>query len=84
MSNFIFFIAGIVFITFIIPVLDQLLALALSILEWIKSFFSIKITQANLKIKKLTEESEEEPEEKKYYIGFSVPDDCEDDTDVQV
>lgn len=81
MLYFVFFILGIVFITFIIPILDQLLSLILTFLEMVKCKWSLKIAETNTLIKQAAEP--EEPEEKKYYIGFTVPD-SEDDTDVQV
>lgn len=78
-TYFLFFIFGILFISFIIPILDQILTVILTFLEMIKCKWTLKITETNTLIKKAAEA--EEPEEKKYYIGFTVPD-GEDDTDV--
>lgn len=66
LNYFIFFILGIVFCTLIYPLLDALCAVFLSALEILKGYCTVKITELNNTINKM---SEPEPQHT-HVIGF--------------
>ena len=62
-----YFIAGILFITVISPILDSLTALVISFLEVLKGKLAVKVSEYNYQISNIGEE----PTMNK--IGFSAP-----------
>ena len=80
--KFRYFLSGILFISFIMPFLEELLNLILTWIEWRKGKLTVGITELNNKIKKL---SDEEIPENSYAIGFTASmteKDDEDDDDL--
>lgn len=73
MSVFLYFIAGIIFIQWIVPIGDALANLIISYLEMLKGKASLGITQYNAQIQKLAEEIANPPEIAHHVIGFQVP-----------
>lgn len=76
--KFRYFLSGILFISFIVPFLEELLNLILTWIEWRKGKLTVNITELNNQIRKL---SEEEMPENSYAIGFTVPMTEKDDDD---
>ena len=77
MPNLFYFIAGMLIIEFL-PLLEKIVELAMTYLEYQKGVLGVKITEANAEIDKLSEKEEETPAR---LIGFSIPDESEDDLD---
>ena len=76
--KFRYFLSGILFISFIMPFLEELLNLILTWIEWRKGKLTVNITELNNQIRKL---SEEEIPESSYAIGFTAPMTEKDDDD---
>ena len=76
--KFRYFLSGILFISFIVPFLEELLNLILTWIEWRKGKLTVNITELNNQIRKL---SEEEIPESSYSIGFTAPMTEKDDDD---
>ena len=71
------FIAGMIFVTAIAPILDSVAAVVMTGLEAIKGKWTVKITEYNYQIQKIGEETTETR-----VIGFAAPveeDDYEED-----
>ena len=62
------FILGILFVSLFLPLIDGLATLLLTILEVAKGYFTVKVTEYNLRLKKLS--YDEEDDEPKRLIGF--------------
>ena len=77
MPNLFYFIAGMLIIEFL-PLLEKIIELAMTYFEYQKGVLGVKITEANAEIDKLSEKEEEAPAR---LIGFSIPDESEDDLD---
>ena len=73
LNYFIFFIAGIFFVSYVLPILDQLLAVVLSALENVKGLLAIKTQKLNNTLTKLSKESEPEEYQQTHVIGFQIP-----------
>lgn len=69
---------GILLVSFILPLIDALTGLILTMIEVAKGYFSIKVTEYNCRLKKLTYAEEEEP---RRLIGFAREDYEEDEED---
>ena len=77
--NFRYFLFGITFVTIIIPVLEEISQIIITLLELVKGKITIPITKMNSTIKKIA--NEEEPYETRA-IGFTSSfDEEEDETD---
>ena len=64
------FMLGILFISFIYPILESITGVILTFLEMIKGKITVIITQINCEIKSMAEEKEDVPT--KHPIGFAV------------
>lgn len=73
MAPLFYFISGILFFQFIIPILDSLVGWLLSYIEVKKGKHSISIAEMNEKLTNLTTETNTS------VIGFSIPTEEEDD-----
>jgi hypothetical protein len=71
-----YFIAGILFVQIVIPILDGIAALFLSLVELIKGRINIDIVKSNVKIQKLKDSLDDGP---KRAIGFVVPEETEEE-----
>lgn len=60
---------GILLVSLILPLIDALTALILTMIEVAKGYFSVKVTEYNYRLKKL-EYSEEYEEKPRKLIGF--------------
>lgn len=60
-----FVFLGILLISLILPIIEGLTGLLLTIIEVAKGYFSVKITKYNLQLKQMSE-----PNEDKHVIGF--------------
>ena len=70
-----YFILGILFVTYVIPLLDGLLAWFLTWVEVKKAKQSEVINQTNIKMRQAAASAEEDPPRRS--IGFRVPDEEE-------
>ena len=74
-----YFILGIIFVTYIIPLLDGTLAWFLTWVEAKKAKQSEVINQTNIKMRQAAASAEEDPPRRP--IGFRVPDEEEENED---
>ena len=72
MRDFSFFFVGALMIEFW-PLLDKIVEIALTALEYVKGILTIKITKLNTELEKISNDSTEEPVP--HVIGFAIPDD---------
>ena len=63
---------GILLVSFILPLIDALTGLILTMIEVAKGYFSIKVTEYNCRLKKLAYAEDEEPPRR--LIGFTRED----------
>lgn len=70
---------GILLVSFILPLIDALTGLILTMIEVAKGYFSIKVTEYNCRLKKLAYVEEEESPRR--LIGFAREDYEEDEED---
>jgi len=77
-SILVYFLLGILLVSFILPILDGLTGLILTMIEVAKGYFSVKVTEYNYRLKKLAYADDEEP---KQLIGFAREDTEEDEED---
>lgn len=75
------FILGILLVSLFLPLIDGLATLLLTMLEVAKGYFTVKVTEYNLRLKKLS--YDEEDDEPKRLIGF-MREDQEEDEDENV
>ena len=76
-----FFLLGILFVSYVIPILDSLSTLILAWVETKKIAYSEQINQTNIKMRRDAEKAEEEDYPKKTIVGFYAPDDDADYTE---
>jgi hypothetical protein len=74
----VYFLLGILLVSFILPLLDGLTGLFLTMIEVAKGYFTVKVTEYNCRLKKLAYEDDEPP---KRLIGFAREDTEEDEED---
>lgn len=72
-----YFIAGILFVQIVIPILDGIAALFLALVELIKGRINIDIVKSNVKIQKLKDSLDNDGS--KRAIGFAVPEETEEE-----
>lgn len=72
-----YFIAGILFVQIVIPILDGIAALFLALVELIKGRINIDIVKSNVKIQKLKDSLDDDGP--KRAIGFAVPEETEEE-----
>ena len=72
-----YFIAGILFVQIVIPILDGIAALFLALVELIKGRINIDIVKSNVKIQKLKDSLDNDGP--KRAIGFAVPEETEEE-----
>ena len=72
-----YFIAGILFVQIVIPILDGIAALFLALVELIKVRINIDIVKSNVKIQKLKDSLDNDGP--KRAIGFAVPEETEEE-----
>lgn len=72
-----YFIAGILFVQIVIPILDGIAALFLALVELIKGRINIDIVKSNVKIQKLKDSLDDDGP--KRAIGFVVPEETEEE-----
>ena len=63
------FLLGILFILMIVPIIENLTSLLLTAIEVAKGYLSIKVTQYNLKLQKMSTEEATNCQT----IGFQIP-----------
>ena len=68
----IYFIFGILFIQFGLPILEGVTALLLTILEALKGYFGVLVSKYNIQMRNLREDDITEPKQK---IGFCIEED---------
>lgn len=73
MTYLLIFLAGILFIQFIMPLLDGLLSVVLLALEAKKAALSEKVNESNIKMKQAATSAEEAMYPKPRQIGFTAP-----------
>ena len=74
----VYFLLGILLVSFILPLLDGLTGLFLTMIETAKGYFTVKVTEYNCRLKKLAYEDDEPP---RRLIGFARNDTEEDEED---
>jgi hypothetical protein len=72
-----YFIAGILFVQIVIPILDGIAALFLALVELIKGRINIDIVKSNVKIQKLKDSLDDDGP--KRAIGFAIPEETEEE-----
>lgn len=72
-----YFIAGILFVQIVIPILDGIAALFLALVELVKGRINIDIVKSNVKIQKLKDSLDNDGS--KRAIGFAVPEETEEE-----
>ena len=75
--TFLWFILGIVFISFVYPLMDEVLALLLTGLSVLKGRLQVKIAKMRKEVEALDNEEEYHPPQ----IGFVITDDMEEEED---
>lgn len=70
MSKALYFIGGIVFITFILPLIDSFVSFIVQKIEKFKARDSVDITLCNVQMQKMEQEANVDPVSA---IGFDVP-----------
>jgi hypothetical protein len=76
---------GVLLVSIILPLIDALAGLILTIIEVAKGYFSVKVAEYNTRLKKIAYNDDEEPEPSvKHLIGFAREneEDEENDTDI--
>lgn len=74
-SILVYFILGILLVSFILPLIDALTGLLITIIEAAKGYFTVKVTEYNCRLKKIAY-ADDTP---KRLIGFARNDDDEED-----
>ena len=74
---FLFFILGLTF-PFIYQIIEEISEIILTMLEFIKGIFTLKVLKINRQLKKMTSD-DEDGGESTFAIGFQVPNDEEDE-----
>lgn len=77
--SIVYFLLGILLVSFVLPLLDGLTGLLLTLIEVAKGHFTVKVTEYNYQLKKLA--YEEEDETPKRLIGFAREENEEDEDD---
>jgi hypothetical protein len=72
-----YFIAGILFVQIVIPILDGIAALFLALVELIKGRINIDIVKSSVKIQKLKDSLDDDGP--KRAIGFAIPEETEEE-----
>lgn len=65
---------GILLVSFVLPMIDALTGLILTMIEVAKGYFTVKVTEYNCRLKKMAYEAEEEDVPLKKLIGFARED----------
>lgn len=73
LNYFIFFILGIFFVSYVLPILDSVSAIILSALENIKGKLAITTQKLNNELTKLSKEVEPDEYQQTHVIGFQIP-----------
>lgn len=71
------FILGIIFIAFIYPIGDSLSGLIITFLEMVKGKLAVKLAEYNTQIEKLQNQEQQNTQA----IGFTIPENKEEDKD---
>lgn len=71
------FILGIIFIAFIYPIGDSLSSLIITFLEMVKGKLAVKLAEYNTQIEKLQNQEQQNTQA----IGFTIPENKEEDED---
>lgn len=79
-SILVYFILGILLVSFILPLIDALAGLILTMIEVAKGYFTVKVTEYNYRLKKITY-ADDDDDTPKRLIGFARNDDEEDEED---
>lgn len=74
-----YLILGILLVSLILPLIDGLTGLFLTMIEAAKGYFTVKVTEYNCRLKKLAYAADEEPPRK--LIGFAREDEEDYDED---
>ena len=74
MSKALYFIGGIVFVTFILPLIDSFVSFIIQKIEKFKARDSVDITLCNVQMQKMEQEANADPVSA---IGFDVPENTE-------
>ena len=78
MSKALYFIGGIVFVTFILPLIDSFVSFIVQKIEKFKAQDSVDITLCNVQMQKMEQEANADPVSA---IGFDVPENYQYDDD---
>lgn len=75
---------GVLLVSIILPLIDALAGLILTIIEVAKGYFSVKVAEYNTRLKKIAYDDEEPEPSVKHLIGFAREneEDEENDTDI--
>lgn len=74
-----YFIAGILFVQIVIPILDGIASVFLALVELIKGRINIDIVKSSVKIQKLKDSLDKDPP--KRAIGFAISEEIEEEED---
>ena len=72
-----YFILGVLFVSLFLPLIDALASLLLTMIEAAKGYFSVKVAEYNIQLKKISYQSEDDEEAPKKLIGFMREDEEE-------
>ena len=72
---------GILLVSFVLPMIDALTGLLLTMIEVAKGYFSVKVTEYNYRLKRMAYEAEEEDVPPQRLIGFAREDQEEPEDD---
>ena len=70
MRRFRYFLLGILFITMLIPILEEITQIILALLEWVKGKIMLPVTKLNKNIQKIA--GDEEMSSKSHPVGFAA------------
>lgn len=79
-SILVYFILGILLVSFILPLIDALAGLILTMIEVAKGYFTVKVTEYNCRLKKIAY-ADDDDDTPTRLIGFARNDDEEDEED---
>ncbi len=77
-SILVYFILGILLVSFILPLIDALTGLLITMIEVAKGYFTVKVTEYNCRLKKIAY-ADDDDDTPKRLIGFARNDDDEED-----
>lgn len=81
-DNFFYFMLGVLFISVIVPAIDEIVQILLTLLELLKGKIMVPITKINCAIKKITDESDDGPKQQVYPMGFATMSEDEEEEDL--